>query len=164
MKEKRYRRGRRRGNVLDLLLILLLLLSLLGVALRWQMLHRTEAHENFAAYRMTLHLSDVDPRLSECIAVGDPVYSSAGELWGSVGAVRVLPTRVTLFSEGKAITGEWDTAYRCDIEVEIAFEGTESDGRVLWNGSVACLIGQNTRLYTPCARLSGRISGVVAAQ
>ena len=157
MKEKHLVKVRRRGSILDLFLIFLLLLSLLGAAMRYRELHRGDFGAPLAEYKLTVRLQSVDPHLSDCIAVDDAVYTAAGELYGRVSDIRVLPAQVGLFSEGDFVLGEWDMKVRCDLEVDIVFEGAESAGRVLWKGTGACFAGQSTALYTRRALLKGRI-------
>ena len=154
------KRNERRGSILDLVLVFLLILSVLGIAFRLQQIKGLSTEQSYKEYQLVGHTGTVHPDFLRCIEGGDALYTAAGEYFGYLRAVRATPTRVTLFSEGKYTSAEWDLWKKNDLYVEVIFEGLEREGRILWNGRSDVMIGQTITLYSEYAVLHVMIESV----
>lgn len=152
---------RRRGSILDLVLIFLLILSVLGIAFRWQQLKGMTAQVQYKEYRLSGQIRSLDPAVLECITDGEALYNASGEYFGQIGSVRATPSRVRLFSNGVYQEAEWDPEQQIDLAVEILFDGTERDGRILWRGRGEVMVGQALTLYSEYATLHLRVHSVM---
>ncbi len=147
-------RGRRvRGSILDLFLIFLFFLSILGIALRWHELHGSTWGEQWEEFRMYAELTAIDPRIADCIAEGDILYTASGETFGRIVRAEQTPSEVTLISNGAPFVGAWDQTRKCNLLLEISFEGRTSGQGVLWHGTHTVLSGESRLLYTDRATL-----------
>ena len=90
----------KRGSILDLFLIFLVLLCAVGGLLRWRQLRVGEGMTVTSAYTVTAVAQQVDPRVAECVSVGEPVYLENGTFFGKVTAKSNQPSRVSLLSDG----------------------------------------------------------------
>ena len=160
MKEKHMEHISRRGSVLDLFLVCLILLSIVGVGMRWKVFYRDDNEKTLTGYRMTARMEGGDPRVVECLEVGERLYTAAGDAYGSIAQVSTAPTKIEILSNGVYHSGEWDPEVKCDLYVEIHFEGSENDGRVLWNGLCACLVGDSLTLYSERTALHLKIINI----
>lgn len=154
------KRNERRGSILDLVLVFLLILSVLGIAFRLQQIKGPSTEQSYKEYHLVGHTGTVHPDILRCIEGGDALYTAAGEYFGYLRAVRATPTRVTLFSEGKYTSAEWDLWKKTDLYVEVIFDGSEREGRILWNGRSDVMIGQTITLYSEYAVLHVMIESV----
>ena len=149
---------KRHGSVLDIFLVFLLLFSVLGIFLRSHSLKSLSASEEMRKYVAFAVMESVDPRLFDCLEVGEPVFTAAGETWGRVSGVSRTPAKTSVQgNDGAIVQGVWEETRRCDLLVEILFEGNDSAGRVLQNGKTAVLAGQRVTLYSHRVMLSLRI-------
>ncbi len=155
-------RKKRRGSILDLVLIFLLILSALGIAFRWQQIKGLSAEQSYKEYRLVGHTGTLHPDILRCVENGEALYTASGEYYGRLKTVHAMASRVTLFSEGKYLSAEWDPQKKTDLYVEVIFEGTERGGRILRNGRSDVMIGQTVTLYSEYAVLHILIDSVSA--
>lgn len=157
MKDTRLKKKRQKGSVFDLFLAFLLLFSILGGYLRNRELRALSEKESLREYRLVAVVEGIDPRVADCLAEGEVVFNGAGEEWGRVLAGTRHPTKVSFLSGGQTMRGEWDVTRKCDLYVELAFQGSEVGGRILQNGRSALLAEQRLTLYSARTVLPLRI-------
>lgn len=160
----RTKKSARKGSVLDLFLAFLLFFSAFGIVLRYRDLKQHAVREGLREYAILAVMEAVDPRVAECLQEGEELFTAAGEVWGQVAEVSTQPFRVSLISGGKVVQGTWDEAEKCDLLVEIVFEGNETGGTVLHNGTAAILAEQSLTLYSRRAMLSLRVLKIVPVE
>lgn len=141
MKEKR-------GSILDLFLIFLFLLCIVGGLLRRQELRTRDVLVATAPYTLTVVTAEIDPRVAECIAVGEAVYTESGELFGRVTAKTLLDAEVSLLSDGEYLRGAWDASLFVDLSLEIEIEAAQNDRGLLWNATTPLSLGETLTLYS----------------
>ncbi|MBQ2734825.1 MAG: DUF4330 family protein [Clostridia bacterium] len=144
----RTKKSTRKGSILDLFLIFLLIFSILGIVLRYREMKQLSAKNEMREYVVLAVMEAIDPHVVECLQIGEELFTAAGEKWGRVASISRSPAKASLISDGKIVPGVWDGDRKCDLLVEIVFEGSENGGVVLQNGKAAILVGQNWTLYS----------------
>ncbi len=145
---------KRNGSILDLFLIFLFLLCLLGTILRQQELAQGNQDTQLRPYTLLMRTDPLDARIGECMGVGERLYTDAGEYVGTVRSITVVPAQEIVLKDGTAYRGEWDTALRCVLSLELAVEGSVSDGSFLLGGTKLLSIGSTHNLCGTYTRLS----------
>jgi len=131
----------KRGSILDLFLIFLVLLCAVGGLLRWRQLRAGEGMTVTSAYTVTAVAQQVDPRVTECVSVGEPVYLENGTFFGKVTAKSNQPSRVSLLSDGAYTEGFWDTEMYVDLWLEIEIEATPKEQGILLGATLPLSLG-----------------------
>lgn len=154
MSEHRSKRIKRRGSVLDLVLIFLILLSILGIIMRWYWAKKQSENVEEEPYRMVALVPDVFSQIGDCIKIGDRLYLESGEYCGKLLMVEKRSSEVDLLSNGAYYTGEWDETIRCDVYLELEVVGSRIDRGILWNGKKVFCAGQHVTLFSQYAALN----------
>ena len=153
MKENSVRMRKKKGSVLDLLLILLIVLSVLGILWRQHRIERATEGQESILYTFYAQSTSMDAMTFDCIGVGDLLYTSSGDLFGEITAVERIPSEVRLLSGGVSYVGAWDEDLRCCARVEIAVRGIPTDRGILVAGHRSLVGGQLPTLYSERAGL-----------
>ncbi len=144
--------SRRRGSILDLLLILLFLLALFGGLWRWQS-GTVDQGADWRTYRVQARMTGIAPAVADCLQLGESLYLASGEYFGRLEDMQRVPTEVQLLSGGVYYSGAWDPADRCDLIVTVSFRGTENRDGPLREGRHVILRGERLTLYAAAAAL-----------
>ena len=145
--------AKRRAGFLDLSLIFLILFGVLGVLLRWHTVRQSSGMDAKREFAVSAILVGMDPRVSECLDVGDALYLLSGEQVGQIGFVETQPSEIVLVQNGQCYQGDWDPTLRCDIVVDFFVPGEMREGKLLYGGRTPLSVGQTLTLYTARAEL-----------
>ncbi len=145
------RERRRRGSIIDLLLILLAFLCVSGLVWRTQM--RRDEEDMTREVLLYAVMSEVHPSVADMLSMGDAVYNAAGEYCGTLVSVRREPSRVLLVSMGAYVEGVWDMDERIDLYLELSVSATPAANGVLLHGARIATGAALPPLYTERCRL-----------
>ena len=134
-------RREKRGSILDLFLIFLILLCAVGGILRWRQLRMGQGLVVTSSYTVTAVAEQVDPRVTECVSVGELVYLENGTLLGRVRAKSNRQSRTMLLSNGQYTEGFWDADVYVDLWLEIDIEATQRGQTVLLGATTPLSVG-----------------------
>lgn len=155
---------KRRGSVLDLLLILLIVLSVTGLFWRRYVSERETASADVFEYTVYAQSEIMDAMTFDCIQKGDRLYTPSGELFGEITALERMTAEVSLISNGVLYQGAWDAEVRCAARVEIRVSGRPTDHGVLVQGKRLTAGGSLPTLYSPFAALRLTVYKLEAAE
>ena len=146
-------RAKRRGGVLDLLLILLIVLSITGLLWRRYMSEREGSWAESFSYSVYAQSEAMDAMSFDSIQKGDWLYTPSGEPFGEIMAIERTAAEVLLISDGILYRGAWDADVRCAARVEIRVSGRPTEHGVLVSASRITAGGALPTLYSPFAAL-----------
>ena len=158
------RNTRRRGSVLDLLLILLIVLSVTGLLWRRYVSERNDAADNLSLYTVYAQSTAMDAMTFDCMQAGERLYTASGELFGEIAALERAEAEVTLISDGIFYNGAWEEQVRCTARVKICVSGKRTDRGVIVSGRRLAVGGTLPTLYSPRAALHLQIYKLEAAE
>lgn len=139
---------KKKGSILDLFLIFLLLLCIVGGLLRLRELRVQNAPVTTAPHTLTVAVARIDPRATDCIAVGELVYSESGELFGRVTAKETLPAKVTLLHEDAYVQGSWDAEIFVELRLSVEVDAVQSGRMLLHHATTPLSVGESFTICT----------------
>ncbi len=137
---------RRRGSIVDLLLILLCFLFVLGVIWRYRTRgERTDVTRELLLYAV---VQEVRPSVADTLSAGDALYNAAGEYCGTLVSVRREPSRVVVLTEGAYVEGAWEMGERVDLHLELSVAAIPTANGILLHGVRIAIGSPLPALYT----------------
>lgn len=142
---------------LDLFLILLAALVLIGSLVCIYGMRAFAAPSEQASFAVTLESRGIDALASNGLSVGESLFLADGSVLGNVAAIERFPMTETVFENGIAYTGEWDTDVRCCLRIRAVCRGTRREGVWLLEGKTPLGIGEILTLIGKKSEMDWRI-------
>lgn len=154
--------GRKRGNVLDLLILLLLLAAIIAIGYRYYTLSEQGKSERLSDAVLSFEIKDAVFTLPSYINPEDVVYLADGTVLGTVqdnngedentALYYTAATVITTDSDGNFIRVSYPDSSRVDCLGTLHCRGTfEQDGSFLLDGTTHLSPGQTLTLHTETA-------------
>ncbi len=152
---------KKKATSLDLFLLFLLVLSASALLFRWTT--GESAKGEMQPLEITAVSAKIRGETADCLAVGEALYTAAGDYFGTVVQVERRLSKTELWSGGVLYTEVPEGSEIYDLSVIIETEGASGENGVfLQNGKLPLLVGEELLLYSRKTSLPFRIRSVVA--
>lgn len=136
---------KKRLTVIDWILILLLCVSVLSIPFR---LMHMEKPKELKELHVTLLSRNVHEQTVATLAVGDLVYTEAGDIFGRIVSFEQRPIEKSLVKDGEVIKERIDSYFLKDVSLELAILGEMRENIFLRDGKYPILSGMTVKFYT----------------
>lgn len=136
-----------RTSIGDRFLILLFILCLLATGIRvWSL--QAGGRGELSEFSVLLEWRDVDARTAACLSEGEALYTAAGEYYGVVEGLELLPAQWEVVQNGEVLRLSLPLEERCNVRLRVRVQGREENGAFLRGGFQALAMGERIKLYS----------------